>query len=120
MVSRKTSSSAPRTSSLPPATTPEERENQLIAAAVDLAEQQIRSGTASAQVISHFLKLGSSREKLEQERLRNENSLLVTKQEVLESEKRTEALMVDALKAMKAYSGNSSEEDEYGNDEYPN
>jgi hypothetical protein len=51
-----------------PATTPEARENQLISQAVDLAEKQMLEGSASAQVISHFLKLGSSREKLEQER----------------------------------------------------
>ena len=91
-----------------PATTPEARENQLIAAAVDLAEKQIRNGTASSQVISHYLKLGSSREKLEQERLAKENSLLDAKKEVLEAQGRLEGLIGDALEAMRGYTGNSS------------
>lgn len=89
----------------PPATTPESRENQLIAAAVDLAEKQLANGTASAQVISLYLKLGSSREKLEQERLRHENDLLVAKREQLASEKRVEELYVTALNAMRSYAG---------------
>ena len=76
----------------PPATTLEGRENQLIAEAVDLAEQQIRSGKASSQVITHFLKLGTTREKLEQERLANENSLLKAKVEALASSVRVEEL----------------------------
>lgn len=58
-----------------PATTPEGRENELVAAAIDLAEKQIRSGNASSQVITHFLKLGSTRERLEQQRLEHENEL---------------------------------------------
>lgn len=89
----------------PPATTPQARENQLISAAVDLAEEQIRSGTASAQVITHFLKLGSSREKLEQERIAHENELLQTKKEVMESAKRVEAMYEEALNAMRTYAG---------------
>jgi len=89
----------------PPATTPEARENQLIAAAVDLAEEQIRSGKASAQVITHFLKLATVREKLEQERLRGENKLLVAKVENLASSARQEELYEKALKAMRSYSG---------------
>jgi hypothetical protein len=72
---------------------------------MDLAEQQIREGTASAQVISHFLKAGSSREFLEQERLRNENALLETKREMLESAKKVESMYEEALDAMRAYSG---------------
>jgi hypothetical protein len=88
-----------------PATTPEARENQLIAQAVDLAEKQIGDGTASAQVISHFLKLGSSREKLEQQRLGLENNLLVVKAETLASQARVEELYKDALNAMRAYTG---------------
>lgn len=88
-----------------PATTPEAREHQLIAAATDLAERQIRDGSASAQVISHYLKLGSTREKLEQERLARENELLRAKVENLESQKNVEALYRDAISAMKSYSG---------------
>lgn len=102
----------------PPAKTPEERENQLVEAAVDLAEIQLRTGEASAQVITHYLKLGSSREKLEQQRLRNEVALLQTKREALESERRVESLIADALQAMQAYSGNLPEGQEPEYDEY--
>ena len=50
-----------------PALTPEARENQLISLAVDLAEKQLQEGTASSQVITHYLKLGSTKEKIEKE-----------------------------------------------------
>lgn len=88
-----------------PATTPEARENQLIALAVDLAERQLKDGSASSQVISHFLKLASSREKLEQERLREENGLLRAKAEAMASAKRVEELYAQALDAMRSYAG---------------
>ena len=88
-----------------PATTPEGRENELVSQAVDLAEKQIRSGTASSQVITHFLKLGSTREKLEQERLEHENELTRVKIEALESQKRVEELYMEALTAMRSYAG---------------
>lgn len=87
-----------------PATTPEAREQQLIASAVSLAERQIQDGSASAQVITHYLKLGSSREQLEQERLRNENQLTQAKIEAMASAKRVEELYKTALDAMKSYS----------------
>lgn len=87
-----------------PATTPEARENQLISLAVDLAEKQLREGTASSQVITHYLKLGSSRADLEKEKLRKENALLEAKTESLESAKRIEELYAEALNAMKNYS----------------
>lgn len=89
----------------PPATTPEARENQLIAKAVDLAERQLEDGSASAQVISHYLKLGSSREKLEQERLAMEVSLLEAKREAMASAARVEELYGAAIDAMRAYAG---------------
>src|SRR5450756_775277 len=63
----------------PPATTPRQRENQLIASAIDLAEKQIADGTATSQVLTHFLKLGSGREELERDKLRQENKLLQAK-----------------------------------------
>lgn len=88
-----------------PATTPEGRENQLVADAIDLAEQQIREGSASSQVITHFLKLGSTRERLEQERLAHENELTRVKIEALESQKRVEELYAEALSAMRSYAG---------------
>lgn len=88
-----------------PATTPEGRENQLISLAVDLSERQLMEGTASAQVISHYLKLGSTREQLEQERLLNENQLLRAKVENMASAKRVEELYEAALNAMRTYAG---------------
>lgn len=89
----------------PPATTPEARENQLIALAVDLAEKQIMEGTASSQVVTHYLKLGSTREQLEKERLRSENELLKARVEALASNARVEELYGQAIKAMASYAG---------------
>jgi hypothetical protein len=97
----------------PPATTPEGRENQLISLAVDLAERQLAEGTASAQVISHYLKLGSTREQLEQERLRGENDLLRAKIDSLASQQKIEELYTKALDSMRAYSGQKPPDDEY-------
>lgn len=98
-----------------PARTEENRENQLVSLAIDLAEKQLTEGTASSQVITHYLKLGSSREKLEQERLHRENELLASKVEMMASAKRVEELYASALDAMRAYSGQDSTEayDEY-------
>ena len=75
-----------------PALTPEARENQLISLAVDLAEKQLQEGTASSQVITHYLKLGSTKERLEKEKLEEENKLLRAKTENLQSQKRVEEL----------------------------
>lgn len=94
-----------------PALSPEARENQMISLAVDLAEQQLRDGTASSQVITHFLKLGSMREQLERERLEEENKLLKAKTENLQSMKRVEELYEEALKAMKNYGGQGDPDD---------
>jgi hypothetical protein len=99
----------------PPATTPEGRERQLISAAIDLAEKQLTEGTASSQVITHYLKLGSSREKLEQERMGEEVRLLRIKAEAIESQKRVEDLYAKALDAMRSYAGQPplDEEEDY-------
>ena len=97
-----------------PALTPEARENQLISLAIDLAEQQLRDGTASSQVITHYLKLGSTKEKLEREKLKNENELLKAKTDNLASQKHVEELYENALRAMRSYgSGIIDEDDEY-------
>lgn len=88
-----------------PALSPEARESQLIALAVDLAEQQLRDGTASSQVITHFLKLGTAKTNLELEKLKMESELVRAKTESLQSAKRVEELYEDALNAMKNYSG---------------
>ena len=89
-----------------PALTPEARENQLIALAVDLAEKQLIEGTASSQVICHYLKLGSTREKIEKELLEKQKDMMDAKTEALQSSKRVEELYQNALNAMKNYSGN--------------
>lgn len=94
----------------PPAKTPEGRENQLIDLAIDLAEQLILKGEASSQVLTHFLKLGSSKEQLEKARLIEENKLLKAKTEALQSTAKVEALYKEALNAMKTYSGNTTDD----------
>lgn len=93
----------------PPAMTPEARENQMIALAVNLAEEQLRNGTASAQVITHYLKMGSERERRELEILRSQNALLEAKVKQIESQEKTEELYRDALSAMKQYRGDRDE-----------
>jgi|SRR5215211_1188875 len=109
MVSRRSTSNQPARTPPPPAVTPEARENQLIDAAVSLAEKQLVDGTAAAQVITHFLKLGSSRERLEQERLANENVLLRAKKEAMDSQAKIEVLYTEALNAMRSYAGNHTQ-----------
>lgn len=95
-----------------PAETTEARENQLISESMDLAEKQILEGTASAQVITHFLKLGTTRAILENEKLKNENDLLKAKVESLQSQQRSEELYREALDAMRRYSGNYTNDEE--------
>ena len=95
-----------------PALTPEARENQLISLAVDLAEEQLRDKTASSQVITHFLKLGSSKAELEREKLAMENELIRAKTESIQSQKKMEEVYLNALNAMKRYSGHG-DDDEY-------
>lgn len=103
-----------------PATTEEGRESQLVSLAIDLAEKQLSEGTASAQVITHYLKLGSTRERLEQERLHRENQLLDARVETLASARKVEELYSAALNAMRSYAGQilppSEELDEYYDD----
>ena len=93
-----------------PAATPEERENQLISLAFDRAEQQLREGTASSQVIVHFLKLGTVKNEIELEKLRRENDLLAAKTSAIESAENVERLYADAIKAMQKYRGTNEEQ----------
>ena len=95
-----------------PASSPEARENQLIAAAVNLAERQLLEGTASPSVITHYLRLASGRERLEREKLERENEVLRAKAEAYESNKKTEELYTQAIEAMRSYSGFNDDEDE--------
>ena len=117
MVSKRTNVPKPPQSRRPPARTTAERENQLISLATELAEAQLRDGTASAQVISHYLKLGTTRERLEQERLSHENRLLEARTAQLNSQQRTEILYEEVLAAMRSYSGDEPMEDEEGWDD---
>lgn len=102
----------PKRRKLPPAKTPEARENQLIALAMDIAEQKMLDGTASNNMICHYLKLGSTRERLEKEKLANEVKNLEARTESIEGFKRIEALYADAINAMRRYSGQGSLGDE--------
>lgn len=95
-----------------PALTPESREQQLISKAVDLAERQIDEGTASSQIIVHFLKLGTEKAKLEREKLKQENLLTQAKIESLQSSARVEELYAQAIDAMRRYSGHGGDTDD--------
>ncbi|WP_299488741.1 hypothetical protein [uncultured Gordonia sp.] len=88
-----------------PATTPEGRESQLIALAVDVVEQQMLDGTASSQVLTHFLKLGSIRESMERDKLLQEIAVLKAKVAQIDSAANVETLYKSALAAMRRYSG---------------
>lgn len=105
MAKAKTSKPSDSSKRIRPALSPEARENQLISLAVNLAEKQLIEGTASSQVIAHFLKLGTVKSQLELEKLAHENELLKAKTELLESTQRSEELYENALKAMRSYSG---------------
>ena len=96
-----------------PALTPEARENQMISLAVDLAEKQLQEGTASSQVITHYLKLGSMRERLEREKLAEENKLLRAKTKSIKEAAEMKDLHVNAIKAMARNSGNGDDDEEY-------
>lgn len=99
-----------------PALTPEARENQLIALAMNAAEQQIRDGTASPQLIAHFLKAGSVKGRYEVEKLRRETELLEAKTESIKAAKRSDELYAGALEAMRSYGGSLfGPSDEYEN-----
>lgn len=97
-------------SNVVPATTPEAQESRMISYAVNLAEQQLRDGTASAQIITHYLKLATQKSKLEEESIRADLELKKAKTEALQSAKKMEELYSEAIKQMRVYSG--AEEDE--------
>lgn len=93
-----------------PATNPDARENQLIALAVDLVEERLRKGTASSAETVHFLKMGSTKERLAREKEEEEIKLLKAKTEAIQSAKQVEELYKEALTAMRTYSGNNGDE----------
>ena len=116
MAKKKDSQEKQPTKKIRPATTPEARENQLIALAVDLAEKQLLEGTASSQVITHYLKLGTQKEKIEREILETQKELITAKTEALQATKRIEELYSNAIAAMKTYSGQNNDDDEEDDD----
>lgn len=99
------------TKKIRPALTPEARENQLISLAVDLVEQRLLDGTASSQETTHFLKLGSTKNKLEIEKLKAENEYIRAKSELAKSQKNSEEMFKKAIEAMKDYSGHGDDRD---------
>lgn len=101
-----------KSGSFPPAMTPKAREDQLISLATDLAEKQLREGKASSQVITHYLKLATTREQLEKEKLEKTIKRLEAQTEMYESGKRVEELYSKALSAMREYRGEEEEEDD--------
>lgn len=105
-------------SKIRPALTPEARENQLIYLATNLAEQQLRDGTASSQVITHYLKLGSTKERIEKEILEKQKELITAKTESLQSAKRIEELYANAITAMRKYSGHGGDDEEDEPEDY--
>lgn len=96
---------------VPPARTPKSREDQLIGLAVDLAEKQLRDGTAPTSVIVHYLRLASPRAEAEMEKLKNENALLKVKADAIEADQRTEQAYLDAIEAMRRYSGEDTRDE---------
>lgn len=108
----KVKSSGGTTRKIRPALTPEARENQLISLATDLVEQRLIDGTASSQETTHFLKLATSKARLEREILEKQAELITAKTENLKSAKRIEELYTEALNAMRNYAG-QGDPDEY-------
>lgn len=100
-------------SNTPPARTVEERERQMISLAVDLAEKQLREGTASSTVIAHYLKLGATDYPLRKERLQRQNELFQAKKEAIERSQEYEEIAQNALEAMQRYSGHFGQEEVY-------
>ena len=95
-----------------PALTPEARENQMISLAIDLVEKRLMDGSASSQETTHFLKLATTKARLEKEILEKQKELMVAKTEALKSQKRSEELFADAIKAFRNYAGQSDNEGE--------
>lgn len=109
----RTKNSTQQSQSSRPFMTPEGQENHLISLANNLVEQRLLDGTASSQEVTHFLKLGSTKERLEREKLEEENKLLRAKTEALQSMKQTEELYGNAIAAMRRYSGQGDRDEDY-------
>ena len=107
----KVASSSGSSRKMRPALSPEARENQMISLAMDLAEKQLMDGNASSQLITEFVKRGSTKARIEQEILEEQKQLIEAKTQSLQSAKNIEELYVKALEAMKNYSGRGDPDD---------
>lgn len=99
-----------------PAMDPDARENQLASLAIDLAEKKLRDGTASNQLIIHYLKAVSSKERIEKEKLEIEKELMAAKREAIKAAERQDLMYKEAIDAMRSYSGGGGPDDD--DDEY--
>lgn len=97
----------------PPALTPEDREDQLISLAVDLAEQRLRDGTASNQLIAEIMKLGTTKERLQKEKLQRENEMLRAKTKVLQAQEQSNQMYAQVLDAIRSYGGFNRSDNDY-------
>lgn len=111
MATKKKSVEKVKTPSSPPARNPENRENQLVELAYNLAEQRLRDGTASAQEVVHFLRMGAAKTQLEKKKLEIETELAMSKKELIESNKRSEEKYQQALDAFRIYNGQVKNDD---------
>lgn len=101
-----------------PSTSPEEKEGRCIAKAYERAEEQLERGTASSQIIAHFLKQGSPSEKLKREQLQKQNDLLDAKIKAYNSMSDSAEAMNEVLKAFKSYSGQTIEDEEFDEEDW--
>ena len=112
MAKAKTSSITGQRRRQKPSLDPEVRENQLISYAIDLVEQRLLDGTASSQETTHFLKLATRESMLKNKLLETQAELAIAKKEALQSQKHSEELFEEAIKAFRNYSG-QGDPDEY-------
>ena len=111
MKKTKAATSSESSRKMRPALSPEAEENQMISLAMDLAKQQLQDGTASSQLITEFVKRGSTKARIEQEILEKQKELIEAKTQSLQSAQRIEELYENALDAMRNYSGQNNSED---------
>ena len=83
---------------------PEARQAQLINLAELQAEKMMLEGNAPAQIVVHYLKLATLRERKEIELLERQTKLAQAKIDAIESGRREEELYAKAIEAMKMYS----------------
>lgn len=112
MAKVKPSSSSVATAPMRPGLTPEARENQLISLAIDLVEKRLMEGTASSQETTHFLKLATTKARIEKEILEKQKELIVAKTDALQSQKRSEEMFAEAIAAFRQYSGQGGEQED--------